>query len=74
MITAITIDRSTEKYADVLDVLYLLKDELGSATNAAVQCIRDSERFQSAKADLDRQQDSSPAPAQGGGAELRTPP
>ncbi len=53
--TAITIDRSTKNYADLLDVLDHLKDELGSATNAAVQCIKDSHRFQSAKAELDRQ-------------------
>lgn len=52
MIVAVTIDRRSSNYGEILDTLEYLSDELGSATNAAVQCIKDSPRYQAAKARL----------------------
>lgn len=50
MLTAITIDRNTSKYSEVLDVLGDIKDrELISATSAAVRCIVNSGMYQDAK-------------------------
>lgn len=47
---AITIDSTSAngRYADILEILELLKPECGSAVNAAALCIRESARFQAA--------------------------
>ena len=62
MVRVINIDRATGngRYADVLDVLEFMKDEFGSATNSAVQCIRASEIYQEAKLKLEHQRLASP--------------
>lgn len=60
MISQITLDRSNARHAEVLDVLEILADELGSATNAAVQCIKNADRYVKAKAQLDCQNNPNP--------------
>lgn len=49
MLNAVTINRTTPRNEEILDVLDFMTDELGSASNAAVQCIRDSQRFKDAQ-------------------------
>ena len=74
MLTQIAIDRATGegRYGDVLDVLEFLRGTYGTASNAAVQLIRESPKFQNARAELDRQnelQKQSLTPDGGNGAD-----
>jgi len=57
---AITIDSTSAggRYADILEILSLMKDECGSAVNAAALCIRESERFRKAADSVQRRKPS----------------
>lgn len=57
---AITIDSKSAggRYADILEILSTMKDECGSAVNAAALCIRESDRFRKAAESVQRDRTS----------------
>ncbi len=62
MLSIVQITRN-DGNGDVLDVLQYLKREYGSFSNAAVQCVRDSEIYRKARAKMAEDD----APQAGGG-------
>lgn len=61
MLVNVAILRESRDYAEVVDVLEFMATELGSSANAAVQCIKESPRFQRAQTQFQRQQNDSNA-------------
>jgi hypothetical protein len=54
----VVLSSNRKDYADILEILATMASECGSATNAAALCIRESGRFQRAKAAFEQANDS----------------